>query len=418
MVGARQGAAAGRRPCSPRLRRSGNRTPPWCGFYWNAAVEVSVRPIVWTRFVVSPSASSIRGWNAPTLSRKSSWFVTERNGAMLPLSLPSPLGQAKIYLYAKPLDMRKSFDGLHAIVQSDSSATSARGCVSVSQPPPGSHQADPLGSGRLGDLDEAFGTRHFPETARHAQRSAQVEMDATDLALLLSGIELASVKRRRRYAFDAAKPTALETRRLVTAGTSPCGKLFWKFFQFETISSFAFWRSCYHQSHDRAPRIPHDLACLPNAAASSRRDLAEESATIASQAATIASQTGKIEELTTEMEKLRKLLSQFVHGHRTRNASFRLPLRRCCLSTASEEFQAARAEAEAQAEAIVRRHGDAHRDEEETGRIAAQPSAAGREGYRGQRGTDELFGTRPAGTHRLRHRPRRWSTSVPSCTCW
>jgi transposase len=38
---------------------------------------------------------------------------------------------------------------------------------------------------------------------------AQVEMDATDLALLLSGIELASVKRRRRYTFDAAKPMAL-----------------------------------------------------------------------------------------------------------------------------------------------------------------------------------------------------------------
>jgi hypothetical protein len=38
---------------------------------------------------------------------------------------------------------------------------------------------------------------------------AQVEMDATDLALLLSGIELASVKRRRRYAFDAAQATTL-----------------------------------------------------------------------------------------------------------------------------------------------------------------------------------------------------------------
>ena len=32
----------------------------------------------------------------------------------------------------------------------------------------------------------------------------QVEIDATDLALLLSGIELTSVKRRPRYAPDAA----------------------------------------------------------------------------------------------------------------------------------------------------------------------------------------------------------------------
>ena len=38
---------------------------------------------------------------------------------MLSSSLLSPVGQTKIYLYAKPTDMRKSFDGLHAIVQSE-----------------------------------------------------------------------------------------------------------------------------------------------------------------------------------------------------------------------------------------------------------------------------------------------------------
>src|ERR1700687_3309471 len=35
------------------------------------------------------------------------------------LSVPMPLGQTKIYLYAKDVDMRKSFDGLHAIIQSE-----------------------------------------------------------------------------------------------------------------------------------------------------------------------------------------------------------------------------------------------------------------------------------------------------------
>ena len=99
-------------------------------------------------------------------------FMTGKARTMLPSSLLSPLGQTKIYLYAKPLDMRKSFDGLHAIVQSEFLRDIRCGrCVSVSQPPPGSHQADPLGSGRLGDLDEAFGTRHLPEAARHAQRT-------------------------------------------------------------------------------------------------------------------------------------------------------------------------------------------------------------------------------------------------------
>ena len=37
---------------------------------------------------------------------------------MQPLSFP-PLGQTSIYLYAKNVDMRKSFDGLHAIIQSE-----------------------------------------------------------------------------------------------------------------------------------------------------------------------------------------------------------------------------------------------------------------------------------------------------------
>ena len=35
------------------------------------------------------------------------------------LPFPAPLGQTQIYLYAKDVDMRKSFDGLHAIVQSE-----------------------------------------------------------------------------------------------------------------------------------------------------------------------------------------------------------------------------------------------------------------------------------------------------------
>jgi transposase len=32
---------------------------------------------------------------------------------------PFAWGQTKIYLYAKDVDMRKSFDGLHAIIQSE-----------------------------------------------------------------------------------------------------------------------------------------------------------------------------------------------------------------------------------------------------------------------------------------------------------
>ncbi len=38
---------------------------------------------------------------------------------MQPLSLLASPGQTKIYLYAKHVDMRKSFDGLHALIQSE-----------------------------------------------------------------------------------------------------------------------------------------------------------------------------------------------------------------------------------------------------------------------------------------------------------
>src|SRR5271156_5113424 len=127
---------------------------------------------------------------------------------MLPSSFPAPLGQTKIYLYAKNVDMRKSFDGLHAIVQ-----TEFRRDV------------------RLGDLFLFLNRRldriklmHWDrdglviwmkrlekgsfQRPRCAAGADHVEMDATDLAILLAGLELASVKRRPRYRCDAASRVA------------------------------------------------------------------------------------------------------------------------------------------------------------------------------------------------------------------
>ncbi len=125
---------------------------------------------------------------------------------MKPVSFPTPLGQAKIYLYSQNVDMRKSFNGLHAIVQSE-------------------FQRDI----RLGDLFLFLNRRldrikllHWDrdglviwmkrlecgsfQRPRCVPGAAQVEMDVTDLAILLAGIEVASVKRRPRYHFDAASP--------------------------------------------------------------------------------------------------------------------------------------------------------------------------------------------------------------------
>lgn len=132
---------------------------------------------------------------------------------MQPLSLLAPLGQTKIYLYARHVDMRKSFDGLHALIQSE-------------------FQRDV----RLGDLFLFLNRRLDRIKLMHWDRDGlmivykrlergtferppcppdadHVLMDATDLALLLSGIELTSVKRRRRYSFAPATHASLEQSR-------------------------------------------------------------------------------------------------------------------------------------------------------------------------------------------------------------
>ena len=76
-------------------------------------------------------------------------------------------------------------------------------------------------------------------------------------------------------------------------------------------------------------------------------------ALLQTQAATIAAQNQKLEELASEMEKLRKLLSQFINGHRSEKRILPAENQSLLPFESSEEFQAARAEAEAQAEAIV-----------------------------------------------------------------
>jgi len=130
---------------------------------------------------------------------------------MLASTLLSPLGQTKIYLYAKPVDMRRSFDGFHAIVQSEFHRDVRQGDVFVFL----NRRLDRI---KLLHWDQdglaiwmkrlERGTFQRPRSPSDA---TQVEMDATDLTLLLSGIELTSVKRRTRYVPDAVGHKSLET---------------------------------------------------------------------------------------------------------------------------------------------------------------------------------------------------------------
>lgn len=111
---------------------------------------------------------------------------------MLSLSLT-----ARIFVYTRPTDMRKSFDGLAAIVREQWGVDPPSGQLFVFR-------------GRRGDRlkmlywdDDGLvvwakrlevGTFQLP-----AADAAGLEIKATDLALILGGIDLHSAQRRPRY---------------------------------------------------------------------------------------------------------------------------------------------------------------------------------------------------------------------------
>lgn len=127
------------------------------------------------------------------------------------LNLPLPV---RIYLCLEPTDMRRSFDGLCRMVRDFVGADPLSGDLFVFR----SKRGDRvkllywLGDGLAiwyRRLEE--GTFAFPKSAGAAGLSWSqaagkqgLEIRATDLALLLDGVDLASVKRQKRY----QRPTA------------------------------------------------------------------------------------------------------------------------------------------------------------------------------------------------------------------
>lgn len=110
--------------------------------------------------------------------------------------------QVRIYLYAKNVDMRRSFDGLCGIVQSEFKKDVRLGDLFV------------FLNRRLDRLKLLYWDRDgLAIWMKRLERgtfqrpvavpgSDQVVMDSTDLTLLLSGIDLTSAKRRKRYSVD------------------------------------------------------------------------------------------------------------------------------------------------------------------------------------------------------------------------
>ena len=105
----------------------------------------------------------------------------------------------KIYLHRQPIDMRKSYDGLFGIVKNDLAMDVRNG---------GLFMFINLRRNRVKlmywDTDgiAIWQKRLERGSLQHPQpigEAKHLEIDAAELNLLLSGIDLASVKRRKRY---------------------------------------------------------------------------------------------------------------------------------------------------------------------------------------------------------------------------
>ena len=107
--------------------------------------------------------------------------------------------QARIYLYNLPTDMRRSFDGLMSIVQSEFDQDIRQGDLFLFI----NRRRDRLKILWWDDDGLAIFMKRLEQGTfeRPGNGSAEkhLEMDRTGLSLLLSGIELKSVKRRKRY---------------------------------------------------------------------------------------------------------------------------------------------------------------------------------------------------------------------------
>lgn len=113
---------------------------------------------------------------------------------MLSLSLPG-----RVFVCATPTDMRKSFDGLSAVVREHLKQDPLAGDLFVFRNRRGDRLKllywDEDGLAVWAKRLEA-GTFQFPTPGSD---DAAVEVKATELALILGGIDLDSVERRKRY---------------------------------------------------------------------------------------------------------------------------------------------------------------------------------------------------------------------------
>ena len=121
------------------------------------------------------------------------------------LSLPPTV---RIWLSTRPADLRKSFDGLAALVRDGLRGDPLSGDIFVFR----NKAADRIKLLLWEEDGYAIwykrlekGSYRFPAAADGAE---QVEVRAADLVMLLAGVDLASVRRSRRYHRPVPRRTA------------------------------------------------------------------------------------------------------------------------------------------------------------------------------------------------------------------
>lgn len=105
---------------------------------------------------------------------------------------------ARIYLYNLPVDMRRSFDGLMAIVQAEFEQDVRQGDLFLFI----NRRRDRLKMLWWDDDGLAIFMKRLEQGTFErpvAAAGTHLVIDRTQLALLLSGIELTSARRRKRY---------------------------------------------------------------------------------------------------------------------------------------------------------------------------------------------------------------------------
>jgi transposase len=119
------------------------------------------------------------------------------------LTLPPSV---KIYVSAQPVDARKSFDGLAALVEAEFGLEPLSGHLFVFLNRRG-HVAQMLFWDRSGFciVKKRLEAGTFKLVRAADEGSTHVEIDSAELALMLEGIELKGARRRKRYVPEAAE---------------------------------------------------------------------------------------------------------------------------------------------------------------------------------------------------------------------